>query len=305
MPTQSAHGRIAYESTSPYELSDIVRRSEAPRQAMFGHLLFPDVFEPPVPCIVALHGSFNWRGHHYDHILRFLEMGCAVFRIHSFDARGIATIATTQLEVTHAMLIADAYEALRLLVQHPQLDPARMGITGWSLGGTAALYAAWAPIAEALAPGGERFAAHLPIYPAAYIHVEDDRWTGAPIRSLIGNLDDFTPAAPAVALAARLAARGLPVETIEYPESHHSFDSIDEVEAYPQAIGLSADASVTVLRDGRMVVTGTEIEVSTADARRAAFTRMAHLGTHAGGNRRARRRAFADAESFLRRHLLA
>ena len=147
MPPQSPHGRIDYESTNPYELSDIVRRSEAPRQPMFGQLLFPDAYEPPVPCIVALHGSFNWRGHHYDHILRFLEMGCAVFRIHSFDARGIATIATTQLEVTHAMLIADAYAALRFLVQHPQLDPAtgRLGEHPAPLEGFAVCHTAAAP----------------------------------------------------------------------------------------------------------------------------------------------------------------
>ena len=304
MPAEWVRGRNDYDSSSPYELSDIVRRCEAPRQRVFGHLLFPDAFEAPVPCIVALHGSFNWRGHHYDHIVRFLDMGCAVFRVHPFDARGVATTATTQLEVTHAMLIADAYAALRRLARHPQIDPARIGIAGWSLGGTAALYAAWAPVAEALAPGGERFAAHLPIYPAANIRVEDDRWTGAPVRVLIGSLDDFTPAAPAVVLAERLAARGLPVETIVYPDSHHSFDAIDEVEAYPQALGLRPDASLTLTRDGRMVVTGTEFEVSTPEGRRAAFGRLVRVGTHAGGNRRARRRAFADAEAFVRRHLL-
>ena len=59
MPAEWVRGRNDYDSSSPYELSDIVRRCEAPRQRVFGHLLFPDAFEAPEPCIVALDRSFN------------------------------------------------------------------------------------------------------------------------------------------------------------------------------------------------------------------------------------------------------
>ena len=109
-----------------------------------------------MPCVVAVHGSLNWRGHHHGHIVGWLEAGFAVFRVHSFDSRLIESTVEDQMSVTYAMMLTDVYQALRMLSTHPAIDAARIGIAGWSLGGTVALYSSWEPLAEALAPGGER-----------------------------------------------------------------------------------------------------------------------------------------------------
>ena len=141
----------------------------------------------------------------------------AVFRVHSFDARGVTSIVDDPMVVTHALLLADAYQVLRLLGTHPAIDPARIGVTGWSLGGSAALYAAWEPTAAALAPGGERFAAHLrPTLP---------RWAGTPIRVLHGAQDGYTPITFVEELAEEPRGLGVPIEVIAYPGARHSFDS--------------------------------------------------------------------------------
>ena len=94
-------------------------------------------------------------------MVQLLEAGYAVFKVDSFDARGVTNTAEDQISVTYAMLMADAYEALKFLSKHPDIDNKKIGITGWSLGGTSSLYAAWLPLAEKLAPNGERFASHL------------------------------------------------------------------------------------------------------------------------------------------------
>ena len=34
------------------------------------------------------------------------------------------------------MMMVDTFEALKIVSRHPDIDPSRIGITGWSLGGT-------------------------------------------------------------------------------------------------------------------------------------------------------------------------
>ena len=145
-------GQIAYPSANPFEIHHILRKLDhAKPQEMFGWLVTPEVpAGKETPCVVCCHGSLGWRGHHHEYMVRWLEAGMAVFRVHSFDARNVKSIVEDQLAVTHAMLLADAYQALRMLGSHPAIDSTRIGISGWSLGGSVALYAAWEPVAEAL-----------------------------------------------------------------------------------------------------------------------------------------------------------
>jgi dienelactone hydrolase len=42
---------------------------------------------------------------------------------------------------------------------------------------------------------------------------------------LIGEADDWTPAAPCKALAASVAARGEPMQIVTYPDTYHDFDN--------------------------------------------------------------------------------
>jgi dienelactone hydrolase len=232
-------GLIPYPSANPFEIHHILcKLDEAPAQELFGWLLMPETATGPVPCIVACHGSLGWRGHHHEHMVRWLEAGIAVFRVHSFEARNVTSIVEDQMAVTHAMLLTDAYRALEMLGSHPGIEAARIGVTGWSLGGTVSLYAAWEPIAEALAPNGERFAAHLPLYPAAHLRPEEPRWTGAPIRVLHGADDDYTPVRFVDELAEELRSHGIPIEVIAYEGGHHSFDSIEPLTWLPDAVRL-------------------------------------------------------------------
>ena len=56
----------------------------------------------------------------------------------------------------------DSYAALNLLATHPGIDSSRIGCTGWSLGGGAAVYNALDAIGNRLGgPFGVRFASHL------------------------------------------------------------------------------------------------------------------------------------------------
>ena len=204
----------------------------APHRDVFGSLLMPEhPLSDPMPCVVAVHGSLNWRGHHHEHIVGWLEAGFAVFRVHSFDSRLIESTVEDQMSVTYAMMLTDVYQALRMVSTHPKIDSTRIGIAGWSLGGTVALYSAREPLAEALAPDGERFAAHLPLYPAAHLRMDDQRWSKSPILILHGDEDDWVPLSLVESLIEDIRPHGANIEVHIYEGAQHSFDSIESLKA--------------------------------------------------------------------------
>jgi len=70
-------GIIEYPSASPFEIHHILCKMDSvPHHAVFGSLLMPEhPASDPMPCVVAVHGSLNWRGHHHEHIVGWLEAG--------------------------------------------------------------------------------------------------------------------------------------------------------------------------------------------------------------------------------------
>ncbi len=301
-------GLVAYRSANPFEFTHILRGiDQAPPQRLFGWLLWPEHAPSPAPAIVACHGSMGWRGHHHEHMVRALEQGIAVFRVHSFEARQVQSIVEDQMAVTAAMLLTDAYRALQKLVTHPGIDPSRIGITGWSLGGTVALYAAHEPLREALVgPEGPRFAAHLPVYPAAHVRPEERRWSPAPIRVLHGAADDYTPLHFVEGLAEDVRAGGGEIEICAYPDGHHSFDSVEPLAWLPDAVRLGRK-TLTLAADGAMFFTasdGTRHPIGEPSQRRSSFEKANIRGAHIGGHWPARRQAFTDAATFWNTTLL-
>ena len=179
-------GVIFYDSRNPFEFFHILNELETTDvQEVYGTLIFPEQKKEKYPLVICIHGSLGWRGHHHEHIVNFLESGFAVFRVHSFDARQVTSIVEDQMQVTLATTLTDCFMALKLLTKHPDIDNKNISIAGWSLGGSTALYAAWEPLAEKLAPDGEKFSSHLAFYPGAYIWPEEMRWSKAPILTLI------------------------------------------------------------------------------------------------------------------------
>ncbi len=121
----------------------------------------------------------------------------------------------------------DAYGALRYLQAQDFVRPDRIGVIGWSQGGGTVLLA----IPEDSGgrppelPQGD-FAAAVAFYPAS---CKDESYrmpwkSSVPLLVLVGELDNWTPAAPCKSFVDGAVARGSLVEMQIYPGAYHDFD---------------------------------------------------------------------------------
>tara|TARA_B110000003_G_scaffold41922_1_gene39109 strand:- start:942 stop:1880 length:939 start_codon:yes stop_codon:yes gene_type:complete len=294
-------GLITYKSSNPFEFFHILTSQECAEQQMFGSLIFPDEKKEKYPLVICMHGSMGWRGHHHEHSVNFLNNGFAIFRVNSFDARQVVSIVEDQIQVTLATVMTDCFNALKILSKHPDIDSSKIFIAGWSLGGSTAIYSAWEPLAEKLAPDGERFAGHLAFYPGAFMWPEEMRWSKSPILTLIGADDDYTPAVLIEKLSPAINQNGGNSKLIIYEGGHHSFDSIDPVVYVPNAIAVGGRHTF-VGKDGHHFhedKEGKRTPMNEPHERTKIFKDRAKIGAHLGRNWKARKASMKDSVDFL------
>ena len=127
-------------------------------------------------------------------------------------------------EVTHRPL--HAYGALRYLRTRPDVDPRRIGLMGWSNGGSATLAAMADDKAGDMRVHG--FRAGVSLYPGCGLHrayVRRGYRPYAPVRLLMGTADEEVSPDICRALVDRSRRRGGDIEATFYDGAEHSFDT--------------------------------------------------------------------------------
>jgi dienelactone hydrolase len=192
------------------------------------------LFQPegagPFPALVLLHGCTGLRttAGGIQGKLRFWaehlrDLGYVALLVDSFTTRGIDEVCTGRHLLSPVRDRADdARGALRYLQGRLDVQADRIGLLGWSNGAAATLSVlfdqgtaerdfraavAFYPNCTRNYPGGPEFRPYAPLY------------------VLVGALDDWTPAAPCMALVERAQAAGAPIAIKVYPGAHHSFDA--------------------------------------------------------------------------------
>ncbi len=161
--------------------------------------------------------------------------GYTVLLPDSFTPRGVGSVCRElpgARPVNVKMRRADALGALAWLRTHPRVDLARIALLGWSFGGSTTLQAMNGADPEvrnfrAATAAAPYFAAAIAFYPAcaASARMGDGYSVAAPLQLFIGGSDDWTPAAPCVALGDALRKRGEPFVVTVYPGAFHDFDA--------------------------------------------------------------------------------
>ena len=293
---------VRFSSKNPFNIYDIFHNiNDIPNQEVYGILTVPNG-EGKYPLVIGVAGSHGWADHHYGYLERYLEMGIAVFSLHSFKSRKVESTVGEQLSVTMAMMIFDVFMALHTLSLYARIDPDHVGITGWSLGGGVALFSAWKPIQTIISPD-YTFAAHLPIYPPCMVKPEIMEFTDAPIHILIGELDNWVPAQPCVEIVDEMQELGFDIKITVYPDSHHSFDREQELLLLENAYSFT-DCRLKLTDDGVVRTKNIGFPLSTPMLQKIGLAFCADRGATYGGNDFAREHSSEFAKEFMSKYLL-
>ena len=295
--------KVFFESANPFAMSDVINDLDnQEKQEVYGILTLPidSVSDQKYPLIIGVAGSLAWRDHHYEYLDMYQKAGFATFELKSFKSRDIESTVGSQVEVTTAMMILDAYRALEKLSEHPNIDKNKVSITGWSLGGAVSLFSAWLPIKNAITKKVS-FASHLPIYPPCFVDPENTDFTDAPIHILIGENDNWTPAKPCTEFVKKINKKGNVGLTI-YPNAHHSFDSKSELTQNEKGYSFK-DCLFKLTEDGDVLMSYLSLPMSSPFMQKIGFLFCVERGVTLGGNPQAREMAFKFAKNFMKKTL--
>jgi dienelactone hydrolase len=293
-------GEIQFLSKTPRGPSDLVRRNDMPDATIKGELVLPPG-SARVPAVIVAHGSGGiLEGREHEWAARLNALGYATFVVDSFTPRGLRATASDQSRLPTMANVADSLAALKLLATHPRIDRERIAVIGFSRGGQVALYTALEPLRKGMIDDGLRFAAHVALYPSCNIPYRADALGTAPILMLLGEADDYTPAAPCLAYADWFRKSGARVETRLYPGAYHDFDIPQPPRRYPNLQSARNCKAEVVVGNGTMKRLDTGEEMADQSVINAYLRSCMEYGATYGGNAEALAAAQKDVAAFLK-----
>jgi len=189
-----------------------------------GTLYLPE--KTPCPAVVMIHGTMgiDMRGEFYREPL--LSAGIAIFEV-DFKT-GVYRGPMDRPEPFRFLPMA--FAALKELRRLPSIDPNRIGIMGFSLGGHIALRTALESNRKQWMGDEKGFIAFAAFYPACKSFVEaleqsDSKLTGGPIIVFYGTKDCYGDGKAVPELKRLLASKyNFQLITVKYPGATHGFN---------------------------------------------------------------------------------
>ena len=187
-----------------------------------GILVLPQGRTGPFPAVILVHGTAGPDDRYSFHRPALLKAGIATFQV-DFKS-GVFTGPKDR--PVNSMFDPFAFAALRELRNHPAIDPDRIAIMGFSLGGHLSLRLANdIPGRGWLDQGESGFAAHVAFYPSCRWVRGHFKPTGAPILILTGELDSYGDGKACGPLVDKLNKTTPGIAALKiYPGVHHGFD---------------------------------------------------------------------------------
>jgi uncharacterized protein len=208
-----------------------------------------------VPAVVIAHGSGGVDGRGDYHAEALNRAGIATLEIDMWGPRGLKggpQGRPRRLSETYP----DVYGALQWLASRADVDPQRIGIMGFSWGGALAVATASARLTEQFTGGKDKFAAHVGFYPTCWSFLPraaEFKMTGAPVKILVGDKDDYdSPDACQRLLDALPAESRALVALTVYPGGYHGWDGNARANFFDPNAALGKGGQVRFFPDGKL-----------------------------------------------------
>lgn len=159
-----------------------------------------------------------------------LERGIAVVLPESFTSRRFEEVCTVRMQsrtIRQIDRVEDVIATHAWLKKQPGIDAKKIVLWGWSHGGSTVLNTVTHKPVLGDFSDAVKFAEAIAFYPGCSAFAKDNSPTkiSSPLTILMGDADDWTPAAPCSAFAARLKNNDQPVSLTLYPGAYHDFDN--------------------------------------------------------------------------------
>jgi dienelactone hydrolase len=205
------------------------------------------------PLVIVVPGSLGVGPNHRAHAERLVAEGYSVFVLDPFGARAVSSTVSNQAQYSFAASAYDVLATVRVLAEHPAVDPARITAQGHSRGGSAVLTAAMRRFADAALGPDAGLAGVYAVYPWCGHQFRTPDVGPTVVRAIIGDLDEWCSVQQVHGQIASIAAFGGHASLRIVAGAHHSFDRHEEVHLLPEAIVTPAAPTATVADDGSLI----------------------------------------------------
>ena len=196
----------------------------------------PDAGKASGAAAILLHGcgglgaNGNLNARHKAAKDWLLERGIAVVFPESFTSRKFEEVCTQKYQartITQRDRVQDVVATRAWLNAQPGIDAQKIVLWGWSHGGSTVLNTVTHKSVLADFSDDVKFAESIAFYPGCSPFAKDNapQKISSPLTILMGDADDWTPAAPCTTFAARLKNNDHPVSLTLYPGAFHDFDN--------------------------------------------------------------------------------
>ena len=206
---------------------------ESQARQFSGVLTLPKNNKAPAPVVVLVHGTAGVDSRYAFHKPALLEAGIGTLEV-DFKTNVFTNGSNRPPIYTFHPWIFGALKALRA---HPLIDPDRIAVMGFSLGGHLSVSVSLKNVVERwLGPDQPGFAAHVGFYPVCQSieqYFDASGVTGAPILILAGELDSWGDGETCPRFAGWLNQSQPGVVSLKiYSKVHHGFDRADSWQGY-------------------------------------------------------------------------
>lgn len=294
---------IKYKSHTAGSFNEIFTNNYSSNEVtLIGQLHLPSK-KGKFPVVFMQHGTSNPKklaSFYYQIIPKFKKENIAVFIGDSYSKRE-KKLQGWRLGLASRVL--DGLNVLNVLSKHKNIDPDKIGITGYSYGGMVAFYTAYPKLLD-LVTGGKSFAAYMPVYPGCDIVFKDKKLVDKPILMLHAELDNYAPIGDCIEYVKLLKENGNNIDLKIYKGAHHGFITVKETEV------LSTVGSFRYCKPGYITDEGywfynnkewnnmTELE-----SVNAIYSECGRPGVRIGGTIEQQQQTIADTINFFKKSL--
>jgi dienelactone hydrolase len=289
------------------ETVDVESRFHGKPLTVHAQVLLPDKHGGgKIPAMIVVHGSGGVRAvREFSYAREFNTLGVATIVIDSFTPRGIKSTVRDQSTISSYDMLVDAVSTLKAIARHPAIDPARIGIIGFSKGGTVAIKAALKRYIAPLAGNEASFALLIGMYPwCGDLPLDFQAANSAPMHMLLGADDRYVGLDSCREFGKRFAAAGGNLTLKVYPGAQHGWDTPGSTH-WTEAAGQNSSKCIyDEVAPGTWVERGSQIKIAennrpTATAKKATAHCMT-LGVSGGYNAQVRAQSMQDVRGFVR-----